>query len=72
MDNLKNLGTADRIVRVVLGLALLSLLFVLEGPAKYAGLAGLILLGTAAVGTCPLYLPFGIRTCKVHAPKAGH
>lgn len=56
-----NMGTADRIVRVVLGLAILSLAFV--GPQSALGWLGLIPLATAALGSCPLYTLFGVRTC---------
>lgn len=58
----KNMGTIDRVLRVIVGLALLSLVFV--GPKTMWGLVGLVPLFTALVGFCPAYLPFGIRTCK--------
>lgn len=57
-----NIGTADRILRVVVGLALLSLVFV--GPKTLWGLVGLIPLATAGIRFCPLYRLFGIRTCQ--------
>ncbi|HEX8726173.1 MAG TPA: DUF2892 domain-containing protein [Gemmatimonadaceae bacterium] len=60
-----NVGSIDRVVRVVLGLALLSLTFV--GPRTLWGLLGLVLLATAAVSFCPLYSIFGWST----SPKAG-
>ncbi len=59
-----NVGGADRIVRVVIGLALLSLLLILEGNARWWGLVGFIPLGTALMGWCPLYVPLGIKTCR--------
>ncbi len=59
----KNMGNADRVVRVVIGLALLSLIWLLQGNVRWVGLIGLVPLLTAAVGFCPLYAPFGIRTC---------
>jgi len=59
-----NVGTADRIVRVIVGLVLLSLVFILEGNARWLGLIGLVPLATAALGWCPAYLPFGMSTCK--------
>lgn len=59
----QNVGKIDRIVRVVAGLALLSLLFILEGSARYIGLIGIIPLATAAMGFCPLYCPLKINTC---------
>ena len=59
----RNMGTADRAIRAVLGLGLLSLVFVLEGGARWFGLIGLVPLATATIGWCPAYLPFGFDTC---------
>lgn len=59
-----NIGTVDRVIRAIVGLLLLSLVFILEGNARWFGLIGLAPLGTALVGWCPAYLPFGINTCK--------
>jgi Protein of unknown function (DUF2892) len=61
----KNIGSADRIVRIVLGLGLLSLLFVLEAPMKYLGLIGIVPLLTSLMGWCPLYSLLGMNTCRV-------
>ena len=60
-----NVGTADRIVRIILGVALLSLFFIVDGGLKYIGLIGIILLLTAFIKFCPLYTIFGIKTNKV-------
>lgn len=60
----KNVGSADRLVRIVIGLALLSLLFVLDAPMKYLGLIGLVPLLTATLNWCPLYSLVGINTCR--------
>jgi len=57
----------DRIIRVVIGLGLLSLLFVLEGNARWWGLIGVVPLLTAAVGWCPAYVPFGLSSCGTKA-----
>lgn len=59
-----NVGGADRVIRIILGIILLVLLFVLEGNIRYIGLLGIVLLFTALVGWCPLYLPFKINTKK--------
>ncbi len=58
-----NEGTLDRTMRVVLGLALLSLIFF--GPKTLWGLVGLVPLITGLVGSCPLYSLLGLRTCPV-------
>lgn len=52
----------ERIVRVVIGLVLLSLVVV--GPKTYWGLIGLVPLVTGLFGTCPLYSLLGISTCR--------
>ena len=63
----KNVGSADRIVRIALGLGLLSLLFLLEAPMKYLGLIGIVPLLTSLMGWCPLYTLLGMNTCRVKA-----
>ena len=57
-----NIGTTERALRAVIGLGLLSLVFLLDGPARWWGLIGLVPLATAAIGWCPLYVPFGFST----------
>jgi len=57
-----NVGTIDRIIRVVLGLGLISLVFV--GPHTPWGWIGLVPLATAAIGFCPAYRIIGLSTCS--------
>lgn len=59
-----NVGTTDRIVRTLVGLAVLSLAFFLEGDARWWGLIGLFPLATAVIGYCPPYAWLGINTCS--------
>ena len=59
-----NEGNLDRIIRVILGLIILALWFVLQGNAQYLALIGLIPLITGIIGWCPLYTIFGIDTNK--------
>ncbi|WP_068113313.1 YgaP family membrane protein [Tropicimonas marinistellae] len=59
----RNEGTFDRALRIILGLILLSLVFV--GPATPWGLVGLIPLVTGLIGFCPLYAIFGFKTCPI-------
>ncbi len=61
----RNVGTVDRVVRLIAGLAILSLVFV--GPHTLWGLLGLVPLLTAIVGWCPPYAILGISTCKSSA-----
>lgn len=61
----RNVGTADKTVRIVLGLAVLSLLYFLQPPMSYLALIGLVPLLTALTGWCPLYRLIGVNTCGV-------
>ena len=61
---MKNVGSTDRIIRVILGIAVLSLLFFLHGNQKYWGLIGLIPLITGLIGYCPIYSLLKISTNK--------
>ena len=60
----KNVGGIDKIIRVVIGLALLSLLFILEGNIRWLGLIGIVPLLTVVTGWCPVYSLVGASTCK--------
>ena len=60
----ENVGSTDKVIRIVIGFAILSLLFILEGKARWFGLIGLGPLLTGITGYCPGYMPFGISTCK--------
>ena len=64
-----NLGTADRAIRFLLGLALLSTIFLVEGDIRWLGLIGFIPLLTALAGSCPLYSLLGFSTCPAAKPK---
>jgi Inner membrane protein YgaP-like, transmembrane domain len=64
---MRNVGKADRIARAVIGLAVLSLVFV--GPKTHWGWLGLVPLGTALFSWCPLYSVLGIHTGR-HLPAA--
>lgn len=63
-----NVGSFDRILRIILGAALLALPFVWGGiaPQAVAGIAaivaGLVLIVTAIVKFCPIYGVLGLRT----------
>ena len=58
---------AERVVRVLVGLALIGLVFV--GPKTPWGWIGIVLILTGASGLCPLYTLLGISTCpKKSAP----
>jgi Inner membrane protein YgaP-like, transmembrane domain len=57
-----NIGSVDRALRIVVGVALVAMVFV--GPQTLWGWIGLIPLATALVNWCPLYQALGIRTTK--------
>ena len=59
-----NVGTLDRVVRLLLAAAFFSLFFILPGNQKWLGLVGVVPLLTGLVQRCPLYTLFGIRTCR--------
>ncbi len=63
-----NVGSIDRVLRVVVGLLLLSLVFLLEGPTRWWGLVGLVPLATGLMSYCPVYSLLGVRTCAKDAP----
>ena len=60
----KNVGTTDKWIRIILGIILLTLLFVIQSDWRWIGLVGLIPLGTGLLNYCPLYSLFGISTNK--------
>jgi hypothetical protein len=60
-----NVGGIDRTLRFVVGIVLIALFFMLEGPVRYVGLLGLVALGTGLVSFCPLYTVLGLNTCPM-------
>ncbi len=66
-----NIGNTEKVIRVIIGIALLSLLFVLEGNMRYLGLIGIIPLVTVAVSWCPIWKLLGINTCPATQLKSG-
>lgn len=63
----KNMGSTDKIIRLIVAIVFAVLYF----TGTVSGVVGIVLLVLAAVFTltsfisfCPLYLPFGINTCK--------
>lgn len=57
----RNIGTVDRVLRIVVGIVLIALVFV--GPQTPWGWIGVIPLATALVGWCPAYRLLGVKTC---------
>jgi hypothetical protein len=59
---MKNLGTWDRVLRILVGLAVFCLLFTDIGDLRWLGTLGLIPIATALIGWCPIYQMFDIFT----------
>lgn len=57
-----NVGSIDRVLRIILGLGLISIVFI--GPQTPWGWIGVVPLITALLGWCPAYSLLGIKTCK--------
>ncbi len=56
-----NVGKTDKVIRVIIGLAIGAAGFYFK---SWWGLIGIVPIFTALISWCPLYLPFGIQTCK--------
>ena len=57
-----NVGGADKVIRIILGIVLISLVFV--GPKTQWGWIGLVPLLTGLLSWCPLYTVIGFSSCK--------
>ena len=64
-----NVGGIDRVLRIVVGLALLVWFFVDQGTGfwHFAKLIGIVPLATGLLSTCPVYSILGISTCPMKA-----
>lgn len=60
----RNIGSFDRVIRIALGIGLLSWLALVDGPERWWGLLGLVPLGTALMGWCPAYTLLGLGKRK--------
>ena len=64
----KNMGTADRIIRIIIA-AILGVLYFTGTVSGTLGIVLLVLAGvfvlTSLISFCPLYAPFGIKTCNI-------
>ncbi len=63
---LKNVGSIDRILRIVVGVALIAYALGMFGASQYSwlGWIGVVPILTAFMGTCPAYSIFGMSTKK--------
>ncbi len=63
-----NVGTVDKVIRIILGAGLISLVFV--GPQTPWGWVGVIPLATGLINFCPLYSILGMNTCSADSCEA--
>lgn len=61
-----NVGTMDRVLRIVVGLILIAL--AATGTVGWWGWLGVVPLLTGLFRFCPLYMPLGISTCPMKKP----
>ncbi len=64
-----NVANSERVVRVIVGLILLSLPFWLETPWRWLGLIGFMPLITGLSGRCPGYRLLGRTSCPAREPR---
>ena len=57
-----NIGNLDRVLRIIVGVALLAIVFI--GPQTMWGLIGIVPLATGLFRFCPLYTILGVNTCS--------
>jgi hypothetical protein len=60
----KNVGNLDRILRVVIGAALIIAYFVMENASPFL-LIGIVPLATGLMSSCPAYTLLGLKTCPM-------
>ena len=59
----RNVGDVGRVLRILVGLGVLSLAFI--GPRTLWGYVGIVLIATGLIGWCPAWKMFGFSTCKI-------
>ncbi|HWQ39217.1 MAG TPA: DUF2892 domain-containing protein [Burkholderiales bacterium] len=64
-----NVGNADRMIRIIIGLVLLSMILWVEGNARWWGLIGIVPLATGLLRWCPAYSLLGMNTCGAKASR---
>jgi hypothetical protein len=61
---MSNMSIADRLTRIAIAACLIYWAMTPTGPTLSAGYTGLFMLATAAVGWCPFYMSFGLKSKK--------
>ena len=63
----RNIGSIDRLLRILAAVVVFALIAnesITGTVAWVLGIMALVLVGTSAVGSCPLYLPLGLSTLR--------
>ena len=63
----KNMGSTDKVIRILFAIVVAVLFYTktVEGTlALVLGILATVMVATSLISFCPLYLPFGISTCK--------
>jgi len=61
-----NVGALDKGLRIAAGVVLLGIAALLDHPARWLGLIGIVPLATGLFGYCPLYALLGFDTCPLN------
>ena len=62
MNMKQNVGSKDKMIRIIAGVILLLVLFFVQSGIRWIGLLGIVLLVTAFLGSCPIYSVLGMNT----------
>ena len=69
----KNVGSVDRVIRIVIGLVLIAYAIPLGFPStgwNWVGWIGVVPIITALAGNCPAYSILGVSTCEARGGKS--
>ena len=61
----KNIGPIDRVLRIVVGAALIAAFFMTSGAYSWLYLIGIVPLATGLMSSCPMYSIFGLSSCSL-------
>lgn len=64
-----NVGSVDKVLRIIVGLVILGSFFVLQGNARWFALIGVVPIATALIRFCPLYAILGISSGGSSGPR---
>jgi hypothetical protein len=66
-----NVGSADRLIRIIAGIAIIAFAVFAHGPIRWTGLVGSVLLTTGFVSFCPAYWLLRIKTLSTPVHTVG-